>query len=78
MADGRTDVGGAHIGLAVTVIAVVVVACFSGSRWALIITACFAAWFVLMLALLRTAEEGREAVRRAYVLTFGWGDYVSP
>ncbi|MER7195868.1 hypothetical protein [Streptomyces flaveolus] len=65
MADGKTDVGGAHIGLAVTVIAVVVVGCFSGPRWAL-------------LALLRTAEEGREAVRRAYVLTFGWGGYVSP
>jgi hypothetical protein len=44
----------------------------------LIIAGCFAAWFVLMVALLRTAEEGREAVRRAYVLTFGWGDYVTP
>jgi hypothetical protein len=78
MTDGKTEVGGAHIGLVVTVIAVVVVACLSGLRCALIITGCFAAWFVLMLALLRTAEEGREAVRRAYVLTFGWGDYVSP
>ncbi|MER7196004.1 hypothetical protein [Streptomyces flaveolus] len=34
---------------------------------------------VLVLALIRTAEESRrEAVRRAYVLTFGWGDYITP
>jgi len=77
MADGRTEVGGAHIGLTVTVIAVVVVVCFSGPLSALIITGCFAAWSFLMLALIRTAEEGREAVCRAYVLTFGCGDYVS-
>jgi hypothetical protein len=31
-----------------------------------------------MLVLIRTAERGWEAVRRAYVLTFGWGDYVTP
>ncbi|MER6169306.1 hypothetical protein [Streptomyces violaceorubidus] len=78
MADGTTEVGGAHIGLAVTVIAVAVVALFSGPLWALITTGCFVSWFVLMLVLIRTAEEGREALRRAYVLTFGWGDYVSP
>ncbi|MFG3551839.1 hypothetical protein [Streptomyces sp. NPDC047725] len=77
MAGGKTVVGGAHIGLAVTVIAMVVVASFSGPRWALIIAGCFAAWFVLMLALIRRAEKGREALRRAYVRTFGWGDYVN-
>ncbi|OMI91869.1 hypothetical protein BSZ07_00230 [Streptomyces sp. M1013] len=64
--------------MVVTVIAVVVVVCFSGPLWALINTGCFAAWFVLMLVLIRTAEEGREALRRAYMLTFGCSDCVSP
>ncbi|MFE4800043.1 hypothetical protein ACFRFL_34715 [Streptomyces sp. NPDC056708] len=75
----RADVGGAHIGLLVTVIALVVIASFSGPRWTLIVFGCFTAWFVLALAVIRLrGGRGGDALRRAYVATFGWGDYVTP
>ncbi|GEC10710.1 hypothetical protein SSP24_83650 [Streptomyces spinoverrucosus] len=74
-----TDIGGGHIGLVVTVIALVVIASFSGLRWTLIVAGCFTAWFILALAVIRIrGGRGGEAVRRAYVVTFGWGDYVTP
>ncbi|RDD89352.1 hypothetical protein [Streptomyces parvulus] len=82
MAEGRRaypDVGGGHIGLAVTIIALVVIVGFSGTRWALITVACFAAWFIVVLTVvLIRGGSGRVAVRRAYVATFGWGDYITP
>ncbi|MER8073388.1 hypothetical protein ABTZ59_34585 [Streptomyces sp. NPDC094034] len=74
-----TDVRGGHIGLVVTLILLVGIASSSGLRWTLIVAGCFIAWFVLTLAVIRIrGGRGREAVRRAYVATFGWGDYVSP
>ncbi|MEV4448579.1 MULTISPECIES: hypothetical protein [Streptomyces] len=74
-----TDVGGGHIGLVVTIIALVVIASFSGPRRALIVAACLTAWFVLVLTVIHIkGGRGGEAVRRAYVATFGWGDYVTP
>lgn len=74
-----TDIGGGHIGLVVTIIALVVIASFSGPRWTLIVAGCFAAWFGLALTIIRIrGGRGGEAVRRAYVATFGWGDYVTP
>ncbi|MEU6288598.1 hypothetical protein [Streptomyces sp. NPDC046988] len=82
MAEGRRshpDVAGAHIGLAVTIIALIVIASFSGTRWTLITAGCFAAWFIVALTVvLIRGGSGRRAVRRAYVATFGWGDYVTP
>ncbi|MFJ5276672.1 hypothetical protein [Streptomyces parvulus] len=82
MAVGRRsypDVGGGHIGLAVTILALVVIVGFSGTRWAVIIVGCFAAWFAVALAvILLRGGSGRVAVRRAYVATFGWGDYITP
>ncbi|MFJ3516199.1 MULTISPECIES: hypothetical protein [unclassified Streptomyces] len=82
MTDGsrsRTDVGGGHIGLAVTIIALIVIASFSGPRWTLIVAGCVTAWFILALAVIHIrGGRGGEAVRRAYVATFGWGDYVTP
>ncbi|MFI8947585.1 hypothetical protein ACIGO6_13825 [Streptomyces sp. NPDC053750] len=82
MAEGRgsyPDVGGGHIGLAVTIIALIVIASFSGTRWTLITVGCFAAWFIVALTvILIRGGSGRVAVRRAYVATFGWGDYITP
>ncbi|MFD9426874.1 MULTISPECIES: hypothetical protein [unclassified Streptomyces] len=72
-----TDIGGGHIGLVVTIIALVVIASLSGPRWTLIVAGCFTAWFILALTIIRI-RGGSEAVRRAYVATFGWGDYVTP
>ncbi|GGV46031.1 hypothetical protein [Streptomyces griseoflavus] len=74
-----TDIGGGHIGLAVTMLALIVVSSFSGARWTLIVAGGFTAWFVLALTVVHIkGGRGREVVRRAYVATFGWGDYVTP
>ena len=74
-----TDIGGGHIGLVVTIIALVIIASFSGPRWTLIVAGCFTAWFILALTIIRIrGGRGSEAVRRAYAATFGWGDYVTP
>ncbi|MFF3663595.1 hypothetical protein [Streptomyces olivochromogenes] len=82
MTDGSrssTDVGGGHIGLAVTAIALIVIVSFSGPRWTLIVAGFFTAWFILALTFIHIrGGRGTEAVRRAYVATFGWGDYVTP
>jgi hypothetical protein len=48
-----TDVGGSHIGLAVTIIFPVVIASLSGPRRTLAIAACFTSWFVLVLTVVR-------------------------
>ncbi|MFJ8028543.1 hypothetical protein [Streptomyces sp. NPDC096311] len=74
-----TDLRGGHIGLVVTIIALVVIASFSGIRWTLIVAGCCTAWFILALTIICIrGGRGGEAVRRAYVATFGWGDYVTP
>jgi hypothetical protein len=74
-----TDVRGGHIGLTVTIIALIVITSLSGPRWTLIVAGSFTAWFILALTLIHIrGGRGREAVRRAYVATFGWGDYVTP
>ncbi|CAL9646951.1 hypothetical protein SUDANB120_06504 (plasmid) [Streptomyces sp. enrichment culture] len=73
----RTDLPAAHLGLAVTIIALLVVASFSGARWALIISAAFAAWFLLALTVIHLGSgRGWDAVRRAYIATFGWGNWI--
>ncbi|NXY95777.1 hypothetical protein HYE82_15535 [Streptomyces sp. BR123] len=73
----RTDLPAAHLGLAVTIIALLVVASFSGIRWTLIISAAFAAWFLLALAVIHLGSgRGWDAVRRAYIATFGWGNWI--
>ncbi|MEU1049977.1 hypothetical protein ABZ400_33170 [Streptomyces sp. NPDC005897] len=75
-----TDVGGGHIGVSVTIIALIVITSLSDPRWALITAGCFGAWFLVALAVIIFVRggNGREAVRRAYVATFGWGDYITP
>ncbi|MGW0876597.1 hypothetical protein ACWD3Z_39890 [Streptomyces sp. NPDC002740] len=74
-----TDIRDGHIGLVVTIIALVGIAGLSGPRWTLIVAACFTAWFILALTIIRIGGgRGGEALRRAYVATFGWGDYVTP
>ncbi len=73
----RTDLPAAHAGLGVTVVALIVVASFSGLGWALIVSASFTAWFVLALAVIhRGGGRGGDAVRRAYIATFGWGNWI--
>ncbi|MEU2602250.1 hypothetical protein [Streptomyces hirsutus] len=74
-----TDIGDGHIGLAVTIIALIVIAIASGPQGALIVAGCFTAWFVLALIVIYIGGgRGGEALGRAYVATFWWGDYISP
>ncbi|WP_223205773.1 hypothetical protein [Streptomyces xanthii] len=73
----RSDLPAAHVGLGVTVIVLIVVAGFSGPRWTLIIGGAFTAWFLLALAVIHIGSgRGRDAVRRAYIATFGWGNWI--
>ncbi|MGJ5828013.1 hypothetical protein [Streptomyces ossamyceticus] len=73
------DVRGAHIGLVATAMAVVVVATLGSLGWAWTIAGCFGAWYSMALLVARLRDwRGWNAVRRAYVATFGWGDYITP
>jgi hypothetical protein len=75
----RTDIRDGHIGLAVTIIALVVIAIASGPRLVLIVAGSFTVWFVLaLIVVLVRGGRGSEAIARAYVATFWWGDYISP
>ncbi|MEV6533633.1 hypothetical protein AB0M86_29240 [Streptomyces sp. NPDC051639] len=74
-----TDISDGHIGLALTIIALIVIAIAAGPRWTLIVAGCFTAWFVLALIVIHVrGGRGGGALGRAYVATFWWGDYVSP
>ncbi|MFG2440702.1 hypothetical protein [Streptomyces sp. NPDC048508] len=73
----RSDFPAAHMGLGVTVIALTVVASVSGPRWTLIIAGAFTAWFGLALTMIRIGSgRGWDAIRRAYIATFGWGNWI--
>ncbi|MEU5324211.1 hypothetical protein AB0G67_46990 [Streptomyces sp. NPDC021056] len=74
-----TDISDGHIGLAMTLIALIVLAIASGPRWTLIVAGCFTAWFLLALIVIHIrGGRGGEALGRAYVATFWWGDYINP
>ncbi|MFJ2172120.1 hypothetical protein ACIOHE_04290 [Streptomyces sp. NPDC087851] len=74
-----TDINDGHIGLAVTVIALIAIAIAAGPLTTLIVAGCFTTWFVLALIVIYIrGGRGGEALGRAYVATFWWGDYISP
>ncbi|MFE0582541.1 hypothetical protein [Streptomyces sp. NPDC058874] len=73
----RVSIGGAHAGLVVVVFIVVLFAAFGGTAWALIVGGAVAFWFTVALA--ATVGGGRRgwtAVKRAYILTFGWASWL--
>ncbi|MEV6680513.1 hypothetical protein AB0N09_27180 [Streptomyces erythrochromogenes] len=73
----RVRPGGAHAGLAVTVLLVALVASAGGARWALIAGGGVAFWFTAALwTAVRGGLRGRAAAMRAYLLTFGWGSWL--
>ncbi|MFC9819960.1 hypothetical protein ACFWG6_00310 [Streptomyces erythrochromogenes] len=73
----RVSTGGAHAGLAMTILIVTLVASVGGVRWALIAGAAVASWFTAALwTAARGGLGGRAAARRAYFLTFGWGSWL--
>jgi hypothetical protein len=75
----RVDVRGAHTGIAFTVLALVLVCASFGPLWSLLIAAAFTAWFFTTFAVISIlGERGWGGARRAYLVTFGWGDYITP
>ncbi|MFJ2110066.1 hypothetical protein ACIOHH_36515 [Streptomyces microflavus] len=73
----RSGLPAAHMGLGVTVIFLTVLASFTGPRWTLIIAGALSAWFLLALSVIHIGRgSGWNAVRRAYIATFGWGNWI--
>ncbi|MFD4609237.1 hypothetical protein ACFWOT_14215 [Streptomyces sp. NPDC058440] len=73
----RVSTGGAHAGLAITVIVVALIAAVGGAQWALMVGGAVAAWFaVALFALARGGRRGLAAVTRAYLLTFDWASWL--
>ncbi|MER7959511.1 hypothetical protein [Streptomyces sp. NPDC096030] len=73
----RSDLPAAHMGLGVTVIVLILIASFSGPRWTVIVAGAFTAWFALALAVIHMGSgRGWDAIRRAYIATFGWGNWI--
>nr|WP_240512691.1 hypothetical protein [Streptomyces griseoruber] len=75
----RVEMPVAHMGLAITIIASVLVGVAWSPRTGVIIAGAFAALFVVALAVaLLAGSRGRDAVCAAYKFTFGWADWITP
>ncbi|MFE9626737.1 hypothetical protein [Streptomyces sp. NPDC006527] len=75
----RVELSIAHMGLAITIIASVLVGVVWSPRTGGIIAGAFAALFVVALAVaLLIGRRGRYAVRAAYKFTFGWANWITP
>ncbi|MEV7513369.1 hypothetical protein AB0O57_36010 [Streptomyces sp. NPDC091201] len=73
----RVSIGGAHAGLATTVLIVVLFATIGGTVWALIVGGAVAFWFaVALIAVVGGGRRRWAAVKRAYLLTFGWAGWL--
>ncbi|MEW1700076.1 hypothetical protein ACIQCR_02620 [Streptomyces sp. NPDC093249] len=73
----RVSIGGAHAGLAMTVLIVTLFAAVGGAGWALIVGGAVGFWFtVALVATVGGGRRGRAAVTRAYLLTFGWASWL--
>ncbi|MGW4728400.1 hypothetical protein ACWEQC_04245 [Streptomyces shenzhenensis] len=47
-----------------------------GAKYALILTIAFGIWFLAALAVIRIGGgKGKDALKRAYIATFGWGNW---
>ncbi|MFE5593075.1 hypothetical protein [Streptomyces sp. NPDC056549] len=73
----RVSVGGAHAGLVIMLFIVVLFAAVGGTLWALIVGGAVAFWFaVALVAAVGGGRRGWAAVKRAYLLTFGWAGWL--
>ncbi|MFD6274447.1 hypothetical protein ACFWFI_02445 [Streptomyces sp. NPDC060209] len=71
------SVGGAHAGLVTTVFIVTLFAAIGGTVWALIVSGEVALWFtVALIAVVGGGRRGWVAVKRAYLVTFGWAGWL--
>lgn len=72
----RTDRPAADVGLALFIAAAVVLTFLWGAKYALILTIAFGIWFLAALAVIRIGGgKGKDALKRAYIATFGWGNW---
>lgn len=75
----RVELSVAHMGLAITIIASVLVGAAWSARTGVIFAGAFAALFVVALAAaLLAGSRGRDAVRAAYKFAFGWAEWITP
>ncbi|MFH8717520.1 hypothetical protein [Streptomyces zaomyceticus] len=73
----RVSIGGAHAGLVIMVFIVVLFAAIGGTVWALIVGGAVALWFTLaLISVVGGSRRGWAAVKRAYLLTFGWAGWL--
>ncbi|ALV50989.1 hypothetical protein [Streptomyces althioticus] len=73
----RADLPAAHLGLAVTVIACLLVGAAWSPAAAWAVAGAFAALFTIVLTTRLVTGKGiRSAVRTAYTATFGWADWI--
>ncbi|MFB7406891.1 hypothetical protein ACFCZ2_06865 [Streptomyces sp. NPDC056202] len=73
----RVSIGGAHAGFATALVVVALFATVGGTAWALIVGGAVGFWFAVALtAVVGGGRRGWAAVRRAYVLTFGWARWL--
>lgn len=73
----RADLPAANTGLGVVVAACLIVGFLVGVRPGLLVAGAFAALFLATLAvMLLLGARGTDAVHRAYLFTFGWGNWI--
>lgn len=73
----RVSIGGARAGFVITVFIVVLFAAIGGTAWALIVGGAVAFWFAAaLIAVAGGGRRGWAAVKRAYLLTFGWAGWL--
>ncbi|MGW4650540.1 hypothetical protein [Kitasatospora sp. NPDC004289] len=73
-AEAPLELGDAHLGAGLVVVAVVLLACFGKFVAVGVVLGVFAVWFAVARAWVRyDGGRGWHAMGRAYGLTFGWG-----
>ncbi|GAA0618105.1 hypothetical protein [Streptomyces crystallinus] len=73
----RADMPAAHCGVAMVVVASVLVGCFAGPVAGCLVAAGFAVLFLLALAVMfLRGIRGVDAWRRSYLFTFGWANWI--
>ncbi|WP_448320245.1 hypothetical protein [Streptomyces sp. CO7] len=73
----RAEPPDAHLGLGVVAVAVAVTALLAGPVPGSAVAGVFAALFLATLAVMRLrGVRGMDAVRRSYLFTFGWGQWI--
>lgn len=73
----RSDLPAAHGGAVLVLLAATVVGFLRGVGFGVLLAGAFAVLFLLSLAvMLLRGVRGRDAGRRAYVLTFGWANWL--